>query len=525
MPRVLISDAMSPLAADVFHERGIEVDERTGLSADQLAELIGDYDGLAVRSATKVRADVIGKAGALKVIGRAGIGVDNIDIPAATAAGIVVMNAPFGNAITTAEHAVAMMFAVARQIGAANTSTHAGKWEKSRFMGMELSGKCLGIIGCGNIGSIVADRAQGLKMHVVSFDPYLSSERAADLGTEKLDLDDLFARADLITLHTPLTETTRDIINRDSIAKMRRGVFIINCARGGLVVEQDLKDALEAGQVAGAAMDVFVEEPAKENILFGMDQVVVTPHLGASTTEAQEKVAVQIAEQMSDYLLNGAVTNAINMPSVSSEEAPRLKPYMSIVRQFGSLLGQLADGAIVSVAIEYEGTVTTLNTKPLTALALEGLLSRQLENVNMINAPMIAEERNIGVSEVTRSASSDYQTMVRLRVGLEGRELSIAGTLYSDQHPRVVELNGIAVEAELGANMLYVTNEDKPGFIGRLGTTLGDAGVNIATFNLGRSTRGGEALALIELDEPIPDNVLDAVRALPYVREAMPLVR
>jgi D-3-phosphoglycerate dehydrogenase len=256
-----------------------------------------------------------------------------------------------------------------------------------------------------------------------------------------------------------------------------------------------------------------------------MDQVVVTPHLGAATTEAQEKVAAQIAEQMSDYLLNGAVTNAINMPSVSSDEAPRLKPYMSIVRQLGSLLGQLADEAIVSVAIEYEGTVATLNTKPLTALALEGLLSRQLENVNMINAPMIAEERNIDVSEVTRSAPGDYQTMVRLRVGLEGKELSIAGTLYSDQHPRVVELNGIAIEAKLGPNMLYVTNEDKPGFIGRLGTTLGDAGVNIATFNLGRSTRGGEALALIELDEPIPADILGAVRELPYVGEAVPLAR
>ena len=525
MPRVLISDAMSPHAREVFHGRGVEVDERIGLSAEELAAVIGDYDGLAVRSATKVTADVLANPGALKVIGRAGIGVDNIDIPAATASGIVVMNAPFGNAITTAEHAVAMMFAIARQIGAANASTHAGKWEKSRFMGVELSGKCLGIIGCGNIGSIVADRAQGLKMHVVAFDPYLSGERATDLGIEKLDLDDLFARADLITLHTPLTDSTRDIIDSAAIAKMKRGVFIINCARGGLIVEQDLKDALDEGYVAGAAMDVFVEEPATENVLFGMDQVVVTPHLGAATTEAQEKVAAQIAEQMSDYLLNGAVTNAINMPSVSSDEAPRLKPYMSIVRQLGSLLGQLADEAIVSVAIEYEGTVATLNTKPLTALALEGLLSRQLENVNMINAPMIAEERNIDVSEVTRSAPGDYQTMVRLRVGLEGKELSIAGTLYSDQHPRVVELNGIAIEAKLGPNMLYVTNEDKPGFIGRLGTTLGDAGVNIATFNLGRSTRGGEALALIELDEPIPADILGAVRELPYVGEAVPLAR
>ena len=525
MPRVLIADAMSPLARDRFRERGIDVEEHTALSKEELAATLGDYDGLAVRSATKVRADVLVKPGKLKVIGRAGIGVDNIDIAAATASGVVVMNAPFGNAITTAEHAVAMMFAAARQIGAANASTHAGKWEKSRFMGMELSGKCVGIIGCGNIGSIVAERAQALRMHVIAYDPFLSSERAADLGVDKLELDDLFARADLITLHTPLTDATRGIIDGAAIAKMKRGVFIVNCARGGLVIEEDLKAALEEGQVAGAALDVFVEEPATTNVLFGMDQVVVTPHLGASTTEAQEKVAVQIAEQMSDYLLNGAVTNAINMPSVSAEEAPKLKPYMSIVQQLAGLLGQLAEGAVVSVAIEYEGTVATFNTKPLTALALEALLSRQLENVNMINAPMIAEERNIEVSEVTRSAPGDYQTMVRLRVGLEDRELSIAGTLYSDQHPRVVELNGIAVEAELGANMLYVTNEDKPGFIGRLGTTLGDAGVNIATFNLGRSARGGEALALIELDEPIPGDVLEAVRGLPHVRDAKSLAR
>ncbi|MDA0261654.1 MAG: phosphoglycerate dehydrogenase [Proteobacteria bacterium] len=525
MPRVLISDAMSPRACEIFRARGIDVEERPGLSGDELAAMIGAFDGLAIRSATKVTAGVLAEPGALKVIGRAGIGVDNVDVGAATAKGIVVMNAPFGNAITTAEHAIAMMFAVARQIGAANTSTHAGKWEKSRFMGVELSGKCLGVIGCGNIGSIVAERAQALKMHVVAYDPYLSSERANDLGVEKLELDEVFARADLITLHTPLTDATRGIVNAAAIEKMKPGVFIINCARGGLVDEQDLKLAIEEGRVAGAALDVFAEEPAKENILFGMDQVVVTPHLGASTTEAQEKVALQIAEQMSDYLLNGAVTNAINMPSVSAEEAPKLKPYMNIVRQLGGLLGQLADGAIVSAVIEYEGVVATLNTKPLTALALEGLLSRQLENVNMINAPMIAEERGIGVSEVTRTAQGNYQSVVRLRVGLEGRELSIAGTLFSDHLPRVIELNGIAVEAALAANMLYVTNEDKPGFIGRLGTTLGDAGVNIATFNLGRSAQGGEALALIELDDPIPEKVLEAVRALPYVREAKSVTR
>ncbi len=523
MHRVLISDSMSPLARVAFVQRGIEVDERYGLSRVELAEAIAGYDGLALRSATKVTAELLADSRRLQVIGRAGIGVDNIDIAAATAKGIVVMNAPFGNAITTAEHTVAMMFAVARQIGAANASTHAGKWEKSRFMGVELTGKCLGIIGCGNIGSIVAERAHGLKMQVVAYDPYLTAERAADLGVEKIALDELLARADVISLHTPLTEATRAIIDAAAIAKTKPGVFIINCARGGLVAEADLKAALEDGHVAGAGLDVFVEEPATDNILFGMDQVVLTPHLGASTAEAQEKVAAQVAEQMSDYLLNGAVTNAINLPSVSAEEMPKLKPYMNLMRQLGGLLGQLTDQAIVEVAMTYEGVAAGLNTKPLTAVALEGLLGRQLESVNMINAPAIAEERGIEVSEITRSVAGNYQTMLHLRVGLESGGLSAAGTLFSDQHPRIVELNGIALEAELGANMLYVTNEDRPGFIGGLGTALGDAGVNIATFNLGRSGRGGEALALIELDEPIPDHVLDAVRALPHVREAKAL--
>ena len=525
MPRVLISDRMSARAREAFARRGIAVDERPGLAPPQLAAAIADYDGLALRSATKVTAELLSDSGRLRVIGRAGIGVDNIDVGAATARGIVVMNAPFGNAITTAEHTVAMMFAVARQIGAANASTHAGRWEKSRFMGVELSGKCLGIVGCGNIGSIVAERAQALKMHVVAYDPYLTAERAADLGVEKLELDGLLARADVISLHAPLTDATSGIIDAAAIAKTRPGVFIVNCARGGLVVESDLKAALEDGHVAGAGLDVFADEPATDNVLFGMDQVVLTPHLGASTTEAQEKVALQIAEQMSDYLLAGAVANALNLPSVSAEEAPRLRPYMNLVGQLGRLLGQLADRALREVAIAYEGSVAGLNTRPLTQVALAGLLERQLENVNMVNAPAVAEERGIGVSETTRSVAGDYQNVVRLRVGLEEGELTVAGTLFSDQHPRVVEINGIAVEAELGANMLYVTNEDRPGFIGALGTTLGDAGVNIATFHLGRIDRGGEALALIELDEPIPDEVLDAVRDLPHVREAKALRR
>ena len=523
MPKVLITDALSARATEIFRSRGIEFDERIGLAKQDLAAAIGDYDGLAVRSATKVTAEILATPGKLRVIGRAGIGVDNIDVTTATKKGVVVMNAPFGNAITTAEHAIALMFAVARQIPAANQSTHAGKWEKTRFMGTELYGKCLGVIGCGNIGSIVADRALGLKMKVAAYDPYLSEERATQIGVEKVELDELFERADFITLHTPMTDATRGIVDRAAFAKMKQGVYIINCARGGLVVEDDLKTALESGRVAGAALDVFVEEPAKKNALFGLEQVVATPHLGASTTEAQEKVAVQIAEQMADYLLLGAVTNAVNMAAVSAEDAPKLRPYLTLARQLGNFVGQLASGGFAKISITYEGAVAGLNTRPLTAIALEGALSPLLETVNMVNAPAIAKERGIDVTEIKHDRAGNYATLIRVSAATADGEISVSGTLFADEHPRIVEVNGITIEAELAANMLFVTNDDKPGFIGKLGTVLGDAGVNIATFHLGRRARGGEAIALVEVDEAIKATVLDRVRALPHVKEAKPL--
>ncbi len=523
MPKVLISDKMSPLAAKIFETRGIEVDVKTGMSPDELAACIGEYDGLAIRSATKATADIIAAADNMKVIGRAGIGTDNIDKPAATAKGIVVMNTPFGNSITTAEHAIALIFAVARQIPAANASTHAGKWEKSKFMGVELMGKTLGVIGCGNIGAAVAERARGLKMKVMGFDPYLSEDRAQDLGIEKVDLDALFERADFITLHTPLTDSTKGIINAEAIAKMKPGVRIVNCARGGLVVEADLKTALESGQVAGAALDVFEKEPAKENALFGMDNVVCTPHLGASTTEAQEKVALQVAEQMADYLLTGAVTNALNMPSVSAEDAPKLKPYMKLAEQIGGLAGQVAGTGIKSVSIEFNGHVAELNTKPLSAVVLQGLLSPHLEAVNMVSAPVIAKERNIEISEVLNESAGAYQTMITVSVACEHVKREIKGTLFADSAPRIVSIDGIAIDAELGPNMLFVTNLDKPGFIGALGTLLGDAGINIATFHLGRADAGGDAVALIEVDGEVPTEVVEKVRGLPQVVEARAL--
>jgi D-3-phosphoglycerate dehydrogenase len=517
MPKVLISDKMSPEAADVFRSRGVDVDVKTGLAPEELKAIIGDYDGLAIRSSTKVTADILESANSLKVIGRAGIGVDNVDVKAATARGVIVMNTPFGNSITTAEHAVAMMMALARQIPQADKSTHAGKWEKSKFMGVELAGKTLGIIGCGNIGAIVASRAQGLKMRVIAHDPYLSSERAEDLGVEKVDLDALYARADFISLHAPATDATRGVINAAALAKMKKGVRLINCARGPLVVEADLKDALESGHVAGAALDVFVEEPAKDNPLFGMEQLIATPHLGASTVEAQEKVALQVAEQIADFLLTGGVVNALNMPSVSAEEMPRLKPYMGLASQIGSFAGQIVQSAIEEATIEYQGHVSSLNCRPLTAVLLEGLLAPSIASVNMVNAPSVAKERDIDVSEVKLERGRGYQTLIRLTLRSENQTRTFSGTLFGEDQPRIVDVNGIAMDAGLGPNMLYVNNFDKPGFIGGIGSVLGDAGINIATFHLGRDEVGGDAIALIEIDEHPDDAVLEQVRALPQV--------
>jgi len=522
MPKVLISDKLSPAAVAIFKNRGIEVDLKPGLSPADLRAIIGEYDGLAIRSATKVTKELLEVATRLKVVGRAGIGVDNVDIRFATARGVVVMNTPHGNTITTAEHAIAMMFALARQIPEATTSTKAGKWEKNRFMGVELTAKTLGLIGCGNIGSIVADRAVGLKMRVLAYDPYLSEKKALELGVEKADLDTLLARADFITLHTPLTEATKNILSREALAKTKKGVRIINCARGGLVDEAALADAIKSGHVAGAALDVFETEPATDSPLFCLENVVCTPHLGAATAEAQENVALQVAEQMSDFLLTGAVTNAINMASVSAEDAPRLKPYLELCRLLGAFAGQLTqarEGAIQKVTIEYEGQAAGLNTRPLTAAMLAGLMSPLMEGVNMVNASVAARDHGIDVAETVHDRPSEYQTMVRVTVETAGLVRSVAGTLFAGSRPRIVEIKGIKVEADFAPHMLYVTNQDKPGFIGRFGATLAGAGINIATFHLGRADQGGDAICLVSVDEPVPEEVLAMVRTLPLVMQ------
>ncbi|MFC0284181.1 phosphoglycerate dehydrogenase [Camelimonas abortus] len=524
-PRVLISDALSPAAVQIFRDRGVEVDfqPELGKDRDRLAAIIGDYDGLAIRSATKVTAKILENARNLKVIGRAGIGVDNVDIPAASARGVIVMNTPFGNSITTAEHAIALMFALARQIPAADASTQAGKWEKNRFMGVEITGKTLGVIGCGNIGGIVAERGVGLRMKVIAYDPFLSPERALDLGVEKVELDELLARADFITLHTPLTEKTRNILSAENLARTKKGVRIINCARGGLVDEAALRAALDSGHVAGAAFDVFSEEPATQNVLFGHPNVVCTPHLGAATTEAQENVALQVAEQMSDYLLRGAIQNAVNFPSITAEEAPKLKPFIELADKLGSFAGQLTETGLKSVHVTYEGSVAGLKVKALTASAIAGLLRPMLQDVNVVSAPSVARERGIVIEETIREAEGEYDALITLTVTTEGQTRSVSGTVFAGGRPRIVAIKGIKVDAELAPSMLYVSNEDKPGFIGRFASILGEAGVNIATFALGRDAPGGSAIALVEVDGEAPQPVIEAVKAIPGVKQVKPL--
>ncbi|MEM1233169.1 MAG: phosphoglycerate dehydrogenase [Pseudomonadota bacterium] len=515
MPKVLVSDKLSETAVQIFRDRGIDVDFQPDLGKDKekLLSVIDQYDGLAIRSATKATEKIIAKAAKLKVIGRAGIGTDNIDKDAATKKGIIVMNTPFGNMTTTAEHAIAMMFAVARQIPEASASTHAGKWEKSKFMGVELTGKTLGVIGAGNIGGIVCDRAKGLRMKVIAYDPFLSHEKADKMGVEKVELDALLPRADFITLHVPKTEQTANMITAERIAMMKKGVRIINCARGGLVDEDALSDALKSGHVAGAAFDVFAVEPATESPLFNLPNVVVTPHLGAATTEAQENVALQVAEQMSNYLLDGAVENALNMPSMTAEEAKVMGPWVKLAGHLGAFIGQMTDEPIKAINILYDGTVASMNLPALNCAVIAGIMKRVNPDVNMVSAPVIAAERGINISTTNQAKSGVFDAYIKVTVVTDERERSIAGTVFSDGKPRFIQIKGINVDAEIGRHMVYTTNEDVPGIIGLLGNTMGKAGVNIANFTLGRNTPGGEAIALLYIDHPVPDDAIMALEA------------
>ncbi|MEC7964370.1 MAG: phosphoglycerate dehydrogenase [Pseudomonadota bacterium] len=524
-PKVLVSDKLSETAVQIFRDRGIDVDflPDVGKDKEKLAEIIGQYDGLAIRSATKVTPTILNAATNLKVVGRAGIGTDNVDKEAASKKGVIVMNTPFGNMITTAEHAIAMMFAVARQLPEASASTHAGKWEKSKFMGVELTGKTLGVIGAGNIGGIVCDRARGLKMKVAAYDPFLSEEKARDMQVEKVELDELLARADFITLHVPFTEQTKNILSRENLAKTKKGVRIINCARGGLVDEEALADLLKSGHVAGAAFDVFAVEPAKENVLFNLPNVVCTPHLGASTTEAQENVALQVADQMSNYLLDGAVENALNMPSMTAEEAKVMGPWVKLAGHLGGFIGQLTDEPIKAINILYDGVVSDMNLPALNCAVVAGIMKKANPDVNMVSAPVVAKEKGIQISTTNQDKSGAFDGYIKVTIVTDERERSIGGTVFSDGKPRFIQIKGINIDAEVGEHMLYTTNEDVPGIIGTLGGVLGENNVNIANFTLGRAAAGGEAIALLYVDGVVDQKVLGQLSATGLFKQIKPL--
>ncbi len=521
MPKILVSDKLSEAGLKILKDgTGLEVDVKTGMKPDELKKIIGEYDGLIIRSGTKVTADLISAADKLKIVGRAGIGVDNVDTEAASKRGIIVENTPGGNVVTTAEHAIAMMFAVARKIPQATGSMKDGKWEKTKFVGSELYNKTLGIVGVGNIGKIVADRALGLKMKVIAFDPFLSSETAAKMGVELVELNDLFARADFISIHTPLNDKTRNLIDRPAFAKMRKGVYIINCARGGIVNEDALVGAIQEGIVAGAALDVFVEEPIKpDHPLLKLEQVVCTPHLGASTDEAQENVAIEVAEQMVDYFVRGVVRNAVNFPSISSELMSVLQPYLSLAEKLGKFQGQLADSSPQEITIEYSGEIAAYPSASLTVSVLKGILEPLLEDVsvNYVNAPFIAKERGIKVIESKASEQHDFKSLIRVTVQYAKGSHSVSGTIFGKKNPRIVRIDDFYLEVAPEGTILVIHNQDRPGVVGNIGTLLGKNQVNISRMQLGLGKTQGEAIALYNVDSSAPKTIVEEIAKLPNI--------
>jgi D-3-phosphoglycerate dehydrogenase len=516
--KVLVSDNISSKGVEILRKAGLDVDVKTGLKPEELKSIIGEYHALIIRSATKVTEDIINVAKNLKVVGRAGSGLDNVDRAAASKMGIVVMNTPGGNTITTAEHTIAMMFAVARKIPQANTSTSQGKWEKKKFMGIELFNKTLGIVGLGSIGGEVAKRAQGLEMNVIAYDPFLSEEKAKQMGVEKMELLEVFKRADFITIHTPLTAETKYLISAETIKTMKDGVYIVNCARGGIINEKDLFDALESGKVAGAALDVFEKEPPESNPLVGHEKVVCTPHLGASTQEAQENVAIAIAEQIVDYLVYGTIRNAVNFPSIPVDQVAVLQPYINLAEKLGSFTTQIFEGGITGVALEYRGEASELNISPVTIAALKGMLTPILEEtVNFVNAPFIAKERGIEVKETKSTDAGDYQSLITMRVSAPGKELSVSGTLFSKKDPRIVKIDDFTVEIVPEGCMLFMYNNDRPGVIGNIGTLLGKNDINIARMHFGREKAGGRAISVVNIDTCVTAQTLNEIKRLPNI--------
>jgi len=524
MAKVWIADKMSSQAVEVFRRRGLDVDYKPGLSEDEKLAIVADYDGIAVRSSTKLKGALLAAASRLKVVGRAGIGVDNIDVEACSRRGVVVMNTPFGNTVTTAELAIAHLVAAARMIPQASASTRAGKWEKSRFMGMELTGKKAGVVGAGNIGAIVCDRLKGLQMHVLVYDPFISFERAEAMGVVKVEtVAELASQVDVLTIHVPLLEVTRNLIDAEIIAAMKPGAILINCARGGIVDENALYDACKSGHLRAAALDVYSEEPARDNRLFELDNVSFTPHIGASTDEAQENVAIQVAEQMSDYLLQATVTNALNVPSLSKEESRELGPFADLCERMGQFMGQVMRPGYNRVAIHFEGKVSAMNRKPLVNAMLQGLLSQSFDEVNAVNAGLIARDRGIEVAQVEREHSDHFASLIRLEIEGDDGYRSIEGVVFDGTRPRLVRVDGCELEMTPQGTMIFLENEDRPGVIAAVGAVLAEAGINIGDFRLGRrQDDDGEhgAVALVSVDSQPDDTVLQRLAALDAVAVA-----
>ncbi|HEX8456839.1 MAG TPA: phosphoglycerate dehydrogenase [Pyrinomonadaceae bacterium] len=525
--KILVSDDVSESGLEPLRAAGFVVEKRTGLKPDELRELVGEYDGLVVRSETKVTAALMDEAARLRAIGRAGVGVDNIDVAAATARGIIVMNAPDGNTMTTAEHTLALLLALARGVPQAHASLQAGKWERKKFVGVELRGKTLGVVGLGRIGRVVASRARGFEMKVVAFDPFVAPEQARDMELELAPLEEVCARADFLTVHTPLTAETRGIIGARELALMKRDVRIINCARGGLVDERALHAALKEGRVAGAALDVFEEEPPPaDHPLLKFEGVITTPHLGASTREAQEGVAVTVAEQMRDYFQTGALRGAVNAPALGAQELHTLSPYLVLAERLGRFQAQLLDEPLREVRLEFAGELAELEAAPVTRAFLAGLLRDMSARVNVVNAFLIAEERGITVTtSYTRGAGYELSPAVTTRVLTMNGEQAVAGTLFgAGGDGRITEINGFRIEAIPSGHMVVTRNRDVPGVIGRVGTILGAHGVNVSRFHLGRRERGGEAMAVIETDAPLDDATLDELQAFEHIVSARRIV-
>ncbi len=519
--RVLVADDLSQEGVEVLRLAGLEVDVRVGMKPDELERVIGDYDAIAVRSATKVTERVLERATRLRVVGRAGVGIDNVDLEAATRRGVVVMNSPGGSSVTVAELAVGMMLALSRHIPQATASMRAGKWEKKRFQGHELAGKTLGVVGIGNIGSVVVDRARSMKMNAVAYDPFISAETAGQLGVELVTLEELWARADVISLHVPLTDQTRHLVNAATLARMKKGVLLVNCARGGLVDEAALAAALASGQVGGAAFDVFDQEPVSpENPLLRLDGFICTPHLGASTEEAQAAVAVGIAEQLAAFLTRGEVRNAINVPSMSREARERFGPYLRLCEKLGALAAQVGPGRVREVRVAYAGEVVEAPQRLLTAGVLKGLLSAvEAAPVNEVSAPGIARDRGIAVLEERVAGHQDYASLVTVTVGGAGGESVVAGTVFGHRDARIVRVNQFRVEAVPEGNIIVCVNDDSPGVVGNIGTVLGSAGVNIARISLSRDESGAAAMSLLNVDSEPATAVLEALRSVPHVRD------